>query len=418
MPTRRQGFRVYGVDGGLVADLGEGITGPDDGTGWAPSVGGGGGGVTGTLPQPIAAVTVGAQLATGKETPVDATAGPITMTLPTGATLGTGIAVYKYDSTANVVSITGNIRGVPGATNTLIAQNETFLYVADSSGSWIPLASHKPKSMLDALYIGSSIVDVKGDLIAATAADTVARLAVGANGTVLTADSAQPSGLTWNAAPGGGIPATIVDAKGDLIAATAADTVARMAVGSNGTVLTADSAQATGVAWAAPTTGIPATIVDVKGDIIAATGADAVARLAAGSDGQVLVADSAQSSGLRWTGAQPDGHAWSIVSPSAATLLGDSVWIPAGRTCKIARVQCETDTGTVDFRIQRAASGGAYADITGFGTSGSPLQATSTFATVDPTDVTLADGDRFRIIISAVGSAPGFVSITYFRVWL
>ena len=45
---------------------------------------------------------------------------------------------------------------------------------------------------------------------------------------------------------------TIVDAKGDIIAATAADTVARLAVGSNDQVLTADSTTATGLKWATP----------------------------------------------------------------------------------------------------------------------------------------------------------------------
>ena len=45
------------------------------------------------------------------------------------------------------------------------------------------------------------------------------------------------------------VPKTLVDAKGDLIAATAADTVARLAVGTNGQVLTADSTAATGLAY-------------------------------------------------------------------------------------------------------------------------------------------------------------------------
>ena len=53
----------------------------------------------------------------------------------------------------------------------------------------------------------------------------------------------------------GGIQPTIVDAKGDLIAATAADTPARIAVGANDTVLTADSSTATGLKWAAPAAG-------------------------------------------------------------------------------------------------------------------------------------------------------------------
>lgn len=55
---------------------------------------------------------------------------------------------------------------------------------------------------------------------------------------------------------GGGISPTIVDVKGDLIAATAADTVARLAAGANGKVLSADSAQTTGLAWVSQT-GLP-----------------------------------------------------------------------------------------------------------------------------------------------------------------
>jgi hypothetical protein len=55
--------------------------------------------------------------------------------------------------------------------------------------------------------------------------------------------------------PLSGIQETTVDAKGDIIAATAADAVARLAVGANDTILTADSSTATGLKWAAPAAG-------------------------------------------------------------------------------------------------------------------------------------------------------------------
>lgn len=64
------------------------------------------------------------------------------------------------------------------------------------------------------------------------------------------------TGSTWAAQSASNpISANIVDAKGDIIAATAADTVARLAVGANDTVLTADSSTATGLKWATPAGG-------------------------------------------------------------------------------------------------------------------------------------------------------------------
>ncbi len=74
------------------------------------------------------------------------------------------------------------------------------------------------------------------------------------------------------------LPASIIDAKGDLIAGTAADTAARLAVGTDGQVLTADAASTPGVKWAAAggssgaltllsttTLGSPAASFDVTG---------------------------------------------------------------------------------------------------------------------------------------------------------
>lgn len=53
----------------------------------------------------------------------------------------------------------------------------------------------------------------------------------------------------------GGIQPTLLTTKGDIIVATGNATLVRQGVGANGTVLTADSTQADGVIWAAPAGG-------------------------------------------------------------------------------------------------------------------------------------------------------------------
>jgi hypothetical protein len=98
--------------------------------------------------------------------------------------------------------------------------------------------------------IQNSIVDAKGDIITATADNTPARLAVGTNEHRLVADSSTSTGLKYVA----DTTNYAVAAKGDLLAGTAADTLAALTVGTNGQVLTADSSTSTGLAWATPAT--------------------------------------------------------------------------------------------------------------------------------------------------------------------
>ncbi len=87
--------------------------------------------------------------------------------------------------------------------------------------------------------IDTSFVDLKG----------------GTTNQVLAKNSNTDLDFKW-VADATGIPATIIDAKGDLIAGTAADTAGRLGVGANGTVLTADSAETTGLKWATPASGV------------------------------------------------------------------------------------------------------------------------------------------------------------------
>ena len=52
--------------------------------------------------------------------------------------------------------------------------------------------------------------------------------------------------------PAGSVSKSIIDAKGDLLVGSSNDNVDNLALGSNGYILTADSAQTLGVKWAAP----------------------------------------------------------------------------------------------------------------------------------------------------------------------
>jgi hypothetical protein len=58
----------------------------------------------------------------------------------------------------------------------------------------------------------ATAIDAKGDLVVGTGADTFSRLAVGTNNYVLTADSAEATGMKWAAAAGGGKVLQVVQA--------------------------------------------------------------------------------------------------------------------------------------------------------------------------------------------------------------
>jgi hypothetical protein len=108
---------------------------------------------------------------------------------------------------------------------------------------------------------------VSGDFSSSTGTPVVVNGATGdgyvqkTDGTAVKIGAGNADTVTTNAnltgpvtSVGNATTLAIIDAKGDLIVGTAADTTVRVAVGANDTILTADSAQAAGVKWAAVAT--------------------------------------------------------------------------------------------------------------------------------------------------------------------
>lgn len=73
----------------------------------------------------------------------------------------------------------------------------------------------------------------------------------------------------------------------------------------------------------AASSGIPASLFDAKGDLIAASAADTAARLAVGTDGQLLSADSGETTGLKWINAPSGGEFTEISTLKLAAGGGD-----------------------------------------------------------------------------------------------
>jgi len=115
-----------------------------------------------------------------------------------------------------------------------------------------PLFGWEEPDDTDLVKDGAAAIRTLGNAIDTSMGDLLG----GTTGQVLSKNSNTNMDFTWvTSDDANAIQNAIVDAKGDLIGATAADTPARLAVGTNGQVLTADSTAATGLAWATAATG-------------------------------------------------------------------------------------------------------------------------------------------------------------------
>jgi hypothetical protein len=93
------------------------------------------------------------------------------------------------------------------------------------------------------------------------------------------------------------------------IAHTAGATVKHVFTGDDATFFTAGVATADGA--------IPKSLVTTKGDIVTATAGSTPARLGVGTNGQVLTADSTTATGIKWASQAPAG--WSFLTSGSVT---------------------------------------------------------------------------------------------------
>jgi hypothetical protein len=182
------------------------------------------------------------------------------------------------------------------------------------------------QDQIDAISGGSAIqatsFNAKGDLLSASANDTLAVLSVGSNGRVLTANSATATGLEWATLDlSTTLKQTDFSAKGDILAASANDTLSVLPVGTNERRLVADSAETAGLKYVPDTTNYA---IAAKGDLLVGTAADTVAPLTVGTNGQILIADSTTATGLKW-GADLTGKVVQVVRGSTTNLLSASI---------------------------------------------------------------------------------------------
>lgn len=156
------------------------------------------------------------------------------------------MAVKRYDGSAWQV-VAG--KGDQGTSSSIAT------WVKTASGGETSLSGNDDNSQPLSYTVGQELVFINGTLqkrgvdYTATTGNSITGLTALIANDVVTVWTVNAFSVT-NA-----ISNTLVDAKGDLVTATGADVPARLAVGSNDQVLTADSSTATGLKWATPASG-------------------------------------------------------------------------------------------------------------------------------------------------------------------
>ncbi len=275
--------------------------------------------------------------------------------------------------------------------------------------------------------IQASTATTKGDILAATGSSAFNRVGIGSNGQVLEVDSTQATGLKW--ATPASAPVSSVAGKTGAVTLTASDVSGLSTIASTGAytdisgtptlstvAVTGAYADLTGTP-AIPTAGtsgstyaagndaritgaVQLSTYTTKGDLLAATGSGAVNRLPAGTNGQVLEADSTQANGVKW--ATPASAPVTSVAGKTGIVTLAAADVSGLSTVAITGVYTDL-TGRPT--LSAVATSGAYTDLSGrpalttVATSGSYDDLTNkpTIPTAGTSGSTYAAGNDTRI---------------------
>lgn len=152
--------------------------------------------------------------------------------------------------------------------------------------------------------------------------------------------------------------ATAIDAKGDLIAGTGADTYARLAVGANNTVLTADSTTATGLKWATLSTGANWTLLNSGGTTLTGAATITISGISNREQILILVKRASSASTSSNIAVRINGDTGSNYTSMGALVIGGTTW-----SKDFVGMNDDQTPGT--YQIMAKASSDAASEVSG-----------------------------------------------------